>query len=154
MPQPQSDTPDLGGRRRTLSPALLTTSLGRVLAVVLVGLVLAVGLAVYRSQQGPASLPPGASGPERLSWCGRDYDRIHTRPLTRQAIDSIPAALPGDQPYPTTRVGSYPAAGGRPLYAKLTPEQERAADGLPCAMSVFLQVGTDAYQEYELVGGP
>jgi hypothetical protein len=114
-------------------------------------LLLLAGVLALRSRA--ARLPGGAAEPDRISWCGRDFSRVRGQaPWTRDQVDSVPSALPGDAPYPTTQLGLSPAEGGRPLLAKLTPDAERL--GLPCTMELYLKVGPDSYRPYELVGGP
>lgn len=153
--QPRSDTPDPGGRTpasaRVAPPASGYRRLAGVLGVLLAVPFLLVG---YRAWYGAT---PWQTSPDRIRWCLRDFDRSGTT-LTRAQVDADPVALPGDAPYPLSTVGRWPAPGwfgsGRPLLAKLTPEQRRAELDLPCTMALYLRTGPDSYALYTLVGGP
>lgn len=114
-----------------------------VLAVVLVG----GGALAYRAAYGT-----WWGAPAHLGYCGRTYLR-GAPGLTHAEIVGLRAALPGDSPYPVVEVATVPPVVGEPLIAALTPQSEQNRLGVPCAMTVYLRTGTDAYTAYALSGG-
>ena len=92
--------------------------------------------------------------PPRISWCGRDYLRSPNATLTRDAVEQQRAALVGDEPYPLVQVATVPPVVGNPVLASVTPQATRDRSGIPCAMVLYLQTGTDSYRPYVLSGGP
>jgi hypothetical protein len=92
--------------------------------------------------------------PARISWCGRVYLPSSGPNLIRSAVEQQRASLPGDAPYPVVTVTRLPPLVGRPVLASVTPEASRHRLHLPCAMTVYLETGPDAYRPYVLSGGP
>lgn len=80
--------------------------------------------------------------PERVSWCGREYDAAPKPAAAKVA--------------PIHPVGRYPPVVGRRLFSDdddATLERRRRS-GSACAIVVYLSVGNDRYRPYELSGGP
>lgn len=94
--------------------------------------------------------------PERITYCGRSYETIHSLVLSRAGVSQRKSSLPGDEPYPVVTVGRVPPVVGQPLLAAVTPQatRRRFNPPLPCAMGIFLKTGADAYTGYGILGGP
>lgn len=65
----------------------------------------------------------------------------------------VPTEPPGRRHAPDRTNGNIPLVG-RPMWANLTPEDERAGLGVPCTMVIYLQTGHDAFVPYDLLGVP
>jgi hypothetical protein len=89
--------------------------------------------------------------PARISWCGRNYLPSNGPTLSRSGVEQRRESLIGDAPYPMITVGRLPPLVGRPVLASLNPG---AVGDEPCAMAVYVEIGPDAYRQYEISGGP
>ena len=89
--------------------------------------------------------------PNRIDYCDRRYDPGWH--FTRTQIDARGNGL-GTFPFRQVAM----TAGGAPVFAKPMPDSMRHATPysgpLPCAMTVYLQVGPDDYLTYGISGGP
>jgi hypothetical protein len=92
--------------------------------------------------------------PDRISYCHRDYAVQDGPARTRSQIEATPVGRPGADPLPLVRFGRTIPLVGRPMWANLTPEDERAGLGVPCTMVIYLQTGHDAFVPYDLLGVP
>jgi hypothetical protein len=96
--------------------------------------------------------------PDRITYCERRYYTNFNQVLTRAEIVNQKAALPGDAPYPVLTVARVPPVIGLPILAAVTPDSVRLDSNgtavLPCAMSLYLKIGPDAYNAYSISGGP
>jgi hypothetical protein len=89
--------------------------------------------------------------PARISWCGRTYLPTNLPTLSRSGVEQRRESLIGDAPYPVITVTRLPPVVGRPVLASVNPG---ATGDEPCAMAVYLEIGRDAYRQYEISGGP
>ena len=118
-----------------------------VAALALTAIVLA-GWVIY-SRSAFGTWNPTAQ-PARISYCDRTY--LPGQHVSRALIDSTGNGL---GVFPFRQVGS--TAGGTPFFAKPLSDSVRDRYGtprLPCAMAVYLKVGSDDYIAYGLSGGP
>jgi len=88
---------------------------------------------------------PG-SAPDRMHWCGRDYQPDGPAQTWRQ--------ITAREPLPIRAEGQYPPHGwwGKQLFA-VSPRMVHGP-GEPCAMVLYLRTGPSSYQGYSLEGGP
>jgi hypothetical protein len=127
---------------------LRRVALGATIAVVLV---LGISGMAYGSAYGTLAW---WRDPERIPWCGREYNRSETPVLTRSEVEQRREALPGDLPYPMVEVTKVPPLIGHRVLASVTPGATGGRFHLPCAGALYLQTGPDSYQAYLLGGGP
>lgn len=92
--------------------------------------------------------------PSRISYCDRDYASRDSPAETRARIEAVPAVLPGDDPLSLVQIGRTIPLLGRPMWAYLSTDRERADLGIPCTMAIYLQTGDDELVPYDLLGGP
>ena len=91
---------------------------------------------------------PGQQG-SRVHWCGRDYEYFGTSETWAQ--------ITSQERLPVRPVGSYPPLGPHyELFAVRIPDRQRFSVSPPlvCAVLVYLRIGPDKYQVYNLEGGP
>jgi len=91
---------------------------------------------------------PGQQG-ARVHWCGRDYEYFGTSETWAQ--------ITSQERLPVRPVGSYPPLGPHyELFAVRIPDRQRFSVSPPlvCAVLVYLRIGPDKYQVYNLEGGP
>jgi hypothetical protein len=91
---------------------------------------------------GATDIHDAATLPERISICGRDWERDS---LDRRSGRSELLALYGVEPTPVDPLPFAPCPEGPCAVGLRSP---------PCDTVVFVRVGEDAYLGYELVGGP
>lgn len=84
------------------------------------------------------------SSPDRIHFCGRDYNRGGGT-VSATAAEDVVGASPFQQ---VTRGPLW-----QPVYGHPATAQERAALGVPCAMVLYLRDGS-GYRSYALSGGP
>jgi hypothetical protein len=120
-------------------------------ACIVMTLVVAGGAIAYSEAYGTLAV---WGDPERISWCGRTYLPGGGAGLSRSDVEQERASLPGYEPYPVVTVTRVPPLVGRPLLASVTPQAARDRLGVPCAMVVYLQTGSDSYRSYVISGGP
>ncbi len=82
------------------------------------------------------------SVPSRISYCHRDYQTAGSR-LTGAQFDEAHLSS----------IGRLVPVLGWPLSATLASPELRA-DGVPCAMVLYLREGPNLYVAYGLLGGP
>jgi hypothetical protein len=121
---------------------------GGVIVVALAGLVVLAWVSYSRAVFGTWN--PIAQ-PSRIDYCDRRYyPGWH---FTRAQIDVRGNGL-GIFPFRQVAM----TAGGVPVFAKPMPDSMRHATPysgpLPCAMTVYLEVGPDDYLAYGISGGP
>lgn len=87
------------------------------------------------------------SGPSRIHFCGRDYDRQGSKSA---------AQVEHRGPFALTQVMRVPSPVGFKVYARLTPVAQRVAvtPALPCTMELYRKVPWGGYQAFVLSGGP
>ena len=89
--------------------------------------------------------------PNRIDYCDRRY-----YPGSHVTSARIDAVGNGFGVFPFRQVGTTPS--GAPIYAKPLPDNVRRmypnSAPLPCAMTVYLKVGSDDYVAYGISGGP
>ena len=88
--------------------------------------------------------------PDRIHYCDRDYQPGPHK--TASEIADEPSSI---SQRPLRQVGK--SASGRPIFARPLSDAERRAYGtplLPCDLTVYLQVGSDDFMAYALMGGP
>jgi hypothetical protein len=92
-----------------------------------------------------------AAPPTRIAYCDRTY--LPGSHVTRIQIDTEGNGL---GTFPVRQVST--TADDKPIFAKPLPDNVRHkypnAAPLPCAMVVYLRVGSDDYVAYGLSGGP
>ena len=117
--------------------------LGRVAWVGLASLLLVAALVVEgRSVLLFHTVRPWSS-PERIHFCGRDYNRGGT--VSAAAAEDVVGASPFQQ---LSRGPLW-----QPVYGYPASAQQRAALGGPCAMVLYLREN-GGYRSYALSGGP
>jgi hypothetical protein len=85
--------------------------------------------------------------PDRVHWCGRDYQIEGPAQTWRQVTAQTPTLI--------LRVGQYPPIGWwRQELLAVTPGVVLHGPGEPCAAVVYLRTGSATYQGYNLEGGP
>jgi hypothetical protein len=88
---------------------------------------------------------PGQDATARVAWCGRDYQNDGPPTETWRQVSA-------ESRSPARAFGRYPPLGlpGQALFAATYPD----ATPTSCATAVYLRVGPDKYQAYDLLGGP
>ena len=136
-PPADSDRPPSRGRR----------VVGALAAVALVLGVVGASSLAYRRAYGT-----WWQTPDRISYCDRTYAASS---VTAIAADPGGGRVPGRQLVARSRTSIAPCASsrpcppcpivGKPVLAVVAPALAREAEGLPCAMALYLQTGADSY---------
>jgi hypothetical protein len=94
---------------------------------------------------------PGQSASQRLHWCGRDYQALPGAPMTWRQISA-------QEPWPVRVIGFFPPLGfsKEALYASVDPATAKLPSGdvVSCTTAIYIRLGTNRYQPYNLLGGP
>ncbi len=85
--------------------------------------------------------------PDRVHWCGRDYQIDGPAQTWREVTAQTPTAI--------HRAGQYPPVGWwRQELLAATPGVVLHGPGELCAAVLYLRTGSATYQGYSLEGGP